>query len=151
MGVSHRVTHPHKAQTFYASCLLFSNVSSMEKLLSPQTSVNFPSLQKKKKEIQHSQNKENFWIFKSGITSLTVYLVYSLKKDLWHRRKPNNSSICILYSQIFQINNSFGLNEKPFPCRTELNHLSWHIVMFKSAPDLCLHQNLSITTTFNSL
>lgn len=80
---------------------------NMEKLLFSPDICEFPFPTKKKKgkkEIQHSQHKENFWIFKSGITSLTVYLVYSLKeKDLWHRRKPNNSSICILYSQILQI------------------------------------------------
>lgn len=39
--------------------------------------------------------------------------------------------------------------KKSHPCRIKLNHSSRHVVMFKSAPDLPLHPNLSVTTTFH--
>ena len=60
-GVSHRV-HPSTQSTDFLCLLppLFSNVSTWKSCFSPQTSVNFPSLQKKKKrkkERKHSPNK----------------------------------------------------------------------------------------------
>ena len=82
-GVSHRV-HPSTQSTGFLCLLppLFSNVSTWKSCFSPQTSVNFPSLQKKKKkERKHSPNKEDFWIFKSGILHwLYIWFIHSKRK-----------------------------------------------------------------------
>ena len=90
-GVSHRV-HPSTQSTDFLCLLppLFSNVSTWKSCFSPQTSVNFPSLQKKKKERKKEsipQIKKTFEYLKVGYFIDCIFGLFTQRERSMTQKK----------------------------------------------------------------